>query len=329
VDDSIAALVTQGDVPDVNLPPAAPPPMAPMAPDQSFLPETPTPTTDGTPTPESDGQTDAPQLAEDASGQLGVTALAPDVTENTTVDEGKDKNKDKHDKSGKDGKTSESQQKAYSTQAMGWSSQPIDFSQPDVLFQTTDDGSYDPAGTTEDTSGAEGTTGQSPTGEAIDPTTGYEIDPTTGYPIDPETGLPFDPATGNLIDPATGLPIDPETGLLIDPATGYLLDLTNHRIIDPVTGFEVHPITGLLIDPVTGAQLDPVTHAVVIPAGFGSDQPEYQPGSDAMRGEIESVVDNTYDNATIKLEPPTDGPSQPVDPINIAPTESGDSVEIS
>jgi hypothetical protein len=325
-DESIAALVTQGDVPDVNLPPAAPPPMAPMAPDQSFLPETPTPTTDGTPTPEADGQTDVPQLAEDTSGQLGVTALAPDVTDSTTVDEGKDKNKDKRDKSGKDGNSSESQQKAFTAQAMGWSSQPIDFSQPNVLYQTTDDGAYDSTGTTDDTAG---TTGQSPTGEAIDPTTGYEIDPTTGYPIDPETGLPFDPATGNLIDPATGLAIDPVTGLLIDPATGYLLDLANHRIIDPKTGFEVHPITGLLIDPVTGAQLDPVTHAVVIPAGFGSDQPDYQPGSDMMRGEIESVVDNTYDSATIKLEPPTDGPSQPVDPINIAPTESGDAVEIS
>jgi hypothetical protein len=326
-DESIAALVTQGDVPDINLPPAAPPPMAPQAPDQSFLPETPTPTTDGTPTPESDGQTDAPQLAEDTSGQLGVTALAPDVTDNATVDDGK--NKDKRDKSGKDGKTSESQQKAYTTEAMGWSSQPIDFSQPEVLYQTTDDGTYDSSGTTEDTAGADGTTAQSPTGEAIDPTTGYEIDPTTGYPIDPETGLPFDPDTGNLIDPATGLPIDRETGLLIDPATGYLLDLANHRIIDPKTGFEVHPITGLLIDPVTGAQLDPITHAVVIPAGFGDDQPDYQPGSDMMRGEIESVVDNTYDNATIKVEPPTDGPSQPVDPINIAPTESGDAVEIS
>jgi hypothetical protein len=299
-----------------------------MAPDQSFLPETPTPTTDGTPTPESDGQTDAPQLAEDTSGQLGVTALAPDVTDNATIDEGKDKNKDKRDKSGKDGKTSESQQKAFTTEAMGWSAQAINLSQAQAQYQTTD-GTDDASGTTEDTSGVEGTSDQTSTGEAVDPATGYEIDPTTGYPIDPATGLPFDPATGNLIDPATGLAIDPETGLLIDPATGYLLDLVNHRIIDPKTGFEVHPITGLLIDPVTGAQLDPVTHAVVIPAGFGSDQPDYQPGSDAMRGEIETVVDNTYDNATIKLEPPTDGPSQPVDPINIAPTESGDSIEIS
>src|SRR4029453_2039937 len=120
-----------------------------------------------------------------------------------------------------------------------------------------------------------------------------------------------------------GRPLERETGFLNTPAPGYLLDLANHRIIDPKTGFEVHPITGLLIDPVTGAQLDPVTHAVVIPAGFGSDQPEYHPGRDMMRGEIESVVENPYDSATIKLEPPTDGPSQPVDPINIAPTESG------
>jgi hypothetical protein len=86
-------------------------------------------------------------------------------------------------------------------------------------------------------------------------------------------------------DPATGLEMDPATGLLIDPSTGYLLDLVNGRIIDPRTGYLVHPMTGLLIDPATGAQLDPVTLAIVIPAGFGSDTPEYVPGSgDSIRG---------------------------------------------
>ena len=117
--------------------------------------------------------------------------------------------------------------------------------------------------------------------------------------------------------------IDPATGLLIDPATGYLLDLVNGRIIDPRTGYLVHPMTGLLIDPATGAQLDPVTLAIVIPAGFGSDTPEYVPGSDSMRGTIEAVVDDTYDNATYKVIPPTDGPTQPVGEI-VVPTESGD-----
>ena len=111
-DESIAALVTQGDVPDVNLPPAPVQPMAPMAPDQSFLPETPTPTTDGTPTPESDGQSAAPQLAEDTSGQLGVTALAPDTTSDTTVSDDQGKRRDKRDKSGKDGGTAEQEQSA-------------------------------------------------------------------------------------------------------------------------------------------------------------------------------------------------------------------------
>ena len=85
-------------------------------------------------------------------------------------------------------------------------------------------------------------------------------------------------------------------------------------------------MTGLLIDPATGAQLDPVTLAVVIPAGFGSDTPEYVPGSDSMRDVIEGVVDDTYDNATYKVIPPTDGPVQPVGEI-VVPTESGDAIE--
>ena len=87
-------------------------------------------------------------------------------------------------------------------------------------------------------------------------------------------------------------------------------------------------MTGLLIDPATGAQLDPVTLAIVIPAGFGSDTPDYIPGSDSMRGAIEGVVDDTYDNATYKVIPPTDGPIQPVDEI-VVPTESGDALELS
>jgi hypothetical protein len=129
------------------------------------------------------------------------------------------------------------------------------------------------------------------------------------------------------IDPATGLEIDPATGLLIDPTTGYLLDLVNGLVYHPGTGFQVHPMTGLLIDPATGAQLDPVTLAVVIPAGFGTDSPNYTPGDPAMRGQIETTVDDTYDNATYKVIPPTDGPVQPVDEI-IVPTESGDAIEV-
>jgi len=146
----------------------------------------------------------------------------------------------------------------------------------------------------------------------------------------PSTEASTDAATATeptpQYDPATGLEIDPATGLLIDPTTGYLLDLVNDRIIDPRTGYLVHPMTGLLIDPATGAQLDPVTLAVVIPAGFGSDTPDYVPGSDSMRGEIEGVVDDIYDNATYKVIPPTDGPVQPVGEI-VVPTEAGDAIE--
>jgi hypothetical protein len=174
---------------------------------------------------------------------------------------------------------------------MGWSMAPVHLAQSAALLQTTDE--------TTDTM-------------------------TETAPVDAVTAT--EPAP--QYDPATGLEIDPATGLLIDPVTGYLLDLVNGRVIHPGTGYEVHPMTGLLIDPATGAQLDPVTLAVVIPAGFGSDTPEYIPGSDSMRDTIEGVVDDTYDNATYKVIPPTDGPTQPVGEI-VVPTESGDALEIS
>jgi hypothetical protein len=127
-------------------------------------------------------------------------------------------------------------------------------------------------------------------------------------------------------DPVTGLAIDPTTGLLIDPVTGYLIDPASGLIFDRRTGYQVHPMTGLLIEPITGAQLDPVTLAVVIPAGFGSETPDYNPGSGEMRGTIETLVDDTYDNATYKVGPPTDGPTQPIDEI-VVPTTAGESVE--
>jgi hypothetical protein len=47
-----------------------------------------------------------------------------------------------------------------------------------------------------------------------------------------------------------------------------------------------------------------------------------------MHDSIEGVVDDTYDNATYKVIPPTDGPTQPVGEI-VVPTESGDALEIS
>jgi hypothetical protein len=40
------------------------------------------------------------------------------------------------------------------------------------------------------------------------------------------------------------------------------------------------------------------------------------------------VVDDTYDNATYKVEPPTDGPVQPIDEIEV-PTTAGDAIEMS
>ena len=294
-DEAIAALENAGATTDIYLPPAAP---LPMPPSQAFLPITPTPVSDGTPTPEAETQADAPQLADNWSEEAGVTALAPEVPGATdaavadvaAAETDESKPKEKHNRS-KDGNSQEQEQAAYSDDAMGWSLAPVDLAQSADLPQTTDE--QDGAST-----------------EAV--------------PVQPATAT--EPAP--QYDPATGLEIDPATGLLIDPTTGYLLDLVNGRIIDPRTGYLVHPMTGLLIDPATGAQLDPVTLAIVIPAGFGSDTPEYVPGSGSMRGTIEGVVDDTYDDATYQVIPPTDGPTQPIDDI-IVPTESGDAVEIS
>jgi hypothetical protein len=295
-DEAVAALESAETTTDIYLPPAAP---LPMPPSQAFLPITPTPVSDGTPTPEPETQADAPQLAEEWSGDPGVTALAPEapqvtdaaVADVTVVETDEITSREKRDRSEKDGKSHENQQSAYGDDAMGWSLAPVDLAQS-ALLQTTD----------ETTSATTETAPAEPT-------------------VAPEPAPQY--------DPATGLEIDPATGLLIDPTTGYLLDLVNGRIIHPGTGYLVHPMTGLLIDPATGAQLDPVTLAVVIPAGFGSDTPEYLPGSDSMRGTIEGVVDDTYDDATYKVIPPTDGPTQPVDEIVVPPTESGDALEIS
>src|SRR5215218_1108834 len=135
-----------------------------------------------------------------------------------------------------------------------------------------------------------------------------------------------EPAPAPQYDPVTGLPIDPATGLLIDPVSGYLIDPVSGLFFDRRTGYQVHPMTGLLIEPTTGAQLDPVTLAVVIPAGFGSETPDYDPGSGEMRGTIETVVDDNYDNATYQVAPPTDGPVQPIDEI-VVPTTAGDAIE--
>jgi hypothetical protein len=294
-DEAISAVESAGTT-DVYLPPVAP---LPMPPSQAFLPITPTPISDGTPTPEPETQADAPQLAEDWSDDPGLAALAPEApqvtdaaaADVTVVETDEIKSREKRDRSAKDGNSHEDQQSAYSDDAMGWSMAPVDLAQSAALLQTTDE----TTGATTETAPAEPAT-------ATEPAPQY--------------------------DPATGLEIDPATGLLIDPATGYLLDLVNGRIIHPGTGYLVHPMTGLLIDPATGAQLDPVTLAIVIPAGFGSDTPEYVPGSDSMRGAIEGVVDDTYDNATYKVIPPTDGPTQPIDEI-VVPTESGSALELS
>jgi hypothetical protein len=294
-DEAITALESAGTT-DVYLPPAAP---LPMPPSQAFLPITPTPVSDGTPTPEAETQADAPQLADNWSDESDLTALAPEappatdaaVADVTAAETDESRPKEKRDRSSKDGNSHQDQQSAYSDDARGWSLAPVDLAQSAELPQTTD-----------------------------------ETDDATTETAPAESATATEPAP--QYDPATGLEIDPATGLLIDPTTGYLLDLVNGRIIDPRTGYLVHPMTGLLIDPATGAQLDPVTLAIVIPAGFGSDTPEYVPGSDSMRGAIEGVVDDTYDDATYKVIPPTDGPTQPVGEI-VVPTESGDALEIS
>ncbi|MDF3015684.1 MAG: hypothetical protein K0R44_909 [Thermomicrobiales bacterium] len=230
-----------------------------------------------------------------------MTALAPEapqdtdveVAEVTVVEPSESKSREKRDRSSNDGNSHQNEQSAYSDDAMGWSLAPIDLQQSVELPQTAETD---------------------------------ETDVATIETVPAETATATEPAP--QYDPATGLEIDPATGLLIDPTTGYLLDLVNGRIIDPRTGYLVHPMTGLLIDPATGAQLDPVTLAIVIPAGFGSDTPEYVPGSDSMRGVIEGVVGDTYDDATYQVIPPTDGPLQPVGEI-VVPTESGEAVEIS
>jgi hypothetical protein len=334
-DEAIAALESAGT--DLYLPPA---PLDPLPPQQEFLPVTPTPE-GGTPTPESsETQSDAPQLAEDTSGELGVTALAPINPNVVNIDEGRTKKKEKRDKSTKDGESREQQQTAYFEQPMAWSAAMIELPQmtgDETTYQADDlvDPIYiypeDPTTTADDApvyvEEAPVYVEEEPV--YVDETTAYP-DETTTYVEDPalttdETMIAEEP---RQIDPATGLEIDPATGLLIDPSTGYLLDLVNNRIIDPRTRYEVHPLTGLLVDPATGAQLDPVTLAIVIPAGFGSDTPAYVPGSDSMRGDIETVVDATYDDATYKVIPGTDGPTQPVGEITV-PTESGESLEIS
>lgn len=298
-DEAITALENAGQSPNsIVLPPA---PNLPMPPQQAFLPITPTPVTESTPSPESeaDGQADAPQLAEVPNDSLGVTALAPESAPSdvvisepdvTVTEDERIREKEKKDKASQDGKSHENQQSAFNDYAMGWSMAPLDLAQTAVQPQTTDEAAV--AAT------------QTATGDAA-----------------------VTPAPEQQIDPATGLEIDPTTGLLIDPATGYLIDPATGYVYHPGTGYQVHPITGLLIDPLTGAQLDPVTLDIVIPAGFGSDTPNYNPGDPAMRGQIETVVDDNYDNATYKVIPGTDGPVQPVDEI-IVPTESGEAIEV-
>lgn len=287
-DEAVEALEIAGGNANLLLPPA---PALPMPPAQEFLPITPTPVSEASPTPDPSASADAPQLADEWSGDLAVTALLPEEPE-VVATEGEEPKKKKRGKSGESGKSQDQQQAAF-IEPMAWSAQPVALLQEAVLPQTTDDAPV-PSATV--------------AGEQVDAATTTEPAP--------------------QIDPATGLQIDPATGLLIDPATGYLLDLVNNRIIHPATGYVVDPFTGLLIDPATGALLDPVTLVVVVPAGFGSDTPEYTPGDGAMRGAIEGVVDDTYDNATYKVIPGTDGPVQPVDEI-IVPTESGDALEIS
>lgn len=343
--EAIAALEGAGQAPDIHLPPA---PLDPLQPDQSFLPVTPTPVTDGTPTPEQSESTgdatgsEAPQLAEEYDGDPGITALipegaledpalaevpaqAPEDTWTETTDS-RDRN-GKKDKDRKNGGSYENPQVAYVEEPLAWTGvdAPMLQNAPAYLQQ-----------------------------EAIDP---IELQQETGYPVedqpvsdDPtvyddgtgyEDAAVYDDGTGTTdagstttsdegpqIDPATGMAIDPATGYLIDPTTGYLLDRVNGRVIDPRTSFEVHLQTGLLIDPATGALLDPNTLAVVVPAGFGSGTPAYDPGSPEMRGQIETVVDDNYNNASIRMEPATDGPVQPIGEI-IVPTETGDAVEIS
>lgn len=342
--EAIAALEgAGGNVPDISLPPA---PQNPILPDQSFLPITPTPIADGTPTPEESNpdQSSAPQLAEDTTDDDGLAAaFIPDLplTEQAAVEpvietDERDVNKGgKRDKERKNGDSYENQQSAYVDEPMTWSGDAVvgqviepvaPVAQDAVLYE-------EPAPVT-DTSTYEAPTvtlAQEAEYPAEDPALVDDsaVAPETGGDgSDTAVAEGEGEAVERQIDPATGMEIDPATGYLIDPTTGYLLDRVNGRIIDPRTSFEVHPMTGLLIDPATGALLDPNTLAVVVPPGFGSDTPEYIPGSDQMRGQIETVVDDNYNNASIRMEPPTDGPVQPIGEI-VVPTTSGEAVEIS
>ena len=341
--EAIAALEGAGQAPDINLPPA---PMNPMLPDQSFLPVTPTPVTDGTPTPEqSQGESsgdatgsEAPQLAEEYDGDSGIAALipegavddpalaeapaqAPEDTWTETTDS-RDRN-GKKDKDHKKGDSYENQQTAYVEEPMAWtgSESPLMQGVPVALQQEA----TAPVEQQQDT----GTVYPAEDQPVYDDGTAYD----DAAVSDGGTGSTGEESAATSeeapqIDSATGMEIDPATGYLIDPTTGYLLDRVNGRVIDPRTSYEVHLQTGLLIDPATGALLDPNTLAVVVPPGFGSDTPAYDPGSPEMRGQIETVVDDNYNNASIRMEPPTDGPVQPIGEI-IVPTETGDAVEIS
>lgn len=353
--EAIAALEGAGQAPDISLPPA---PMSPLQPDQSFLPVTPTPVTDGTPTPEeSQGDatgSEAPQLAEEYDGDPGIADLVPEDAlddaalaeapaqppDDTWTETTDTRNRDgKKDKDRKNGDSYESPQTAYVDQPLAWTgaetpllqSGPVDLQQEAVapveqqqetVYPAEDQPVYDDSAVADDGTGYDDTA-------VADDGSGYD-DPTvyddSAGTTDTESGTTTEDAP--QIDPATGMEIDPATGYLIDPTTGYLLDRVNGRVIDPRTSYEVHLQTGLLIDPATGALLDPNTLAVVVPPGFGSGGPAYDPNSPEMRGQIETVVDDTYNNASIKMVPATDGPVQPIGPITV-PTETGEAVEIS
>ncbi|MCA9881248.1 MAG: hypothetical protein KC442_25790, partial [Thermomicrobiales bacterium] len=280
-------------------------------------------------------------------GTLDDAALAEaqtEVPEDTWTETTDTRDRDgKKDKDRKKGGSHQNQQTAYVDEPLAWTGldNPLLQTAPAALQQEADvpaEPLPEPAAPTE----LQQETGYPVEGQPVsDDGTGYDdsavYDDGSGYD---DTAVSDDGAgaTGDenattteetpQIDPATGMEIDPATGYLIDPTTGYLLDRVHGRVIDPRTSYEVHLQTGLLIDPATGALLDPNTLAVVVPAGFGSGSPAYDPGSPEMRGQIETVVDDNYNNASIRMEPATDGPVQPIGEI-VVPTETGDAVEIS
>jgi hypothetical protein len=301
-DQAVAAMESAGSSGAVSLPPA---PLMPMPPSQAFLPITPTPADQSTPAPEDTAtQAEAPQVAEQPPAD-------------TIVEGERVKNREKRKKSKNGNDVYEWQQTAHVDQALGWSSQSLAEFQTMLEPQVTDEPVAETSETLPPDSGtSDSATDASAVSETSTDATTSDVAESSDTSEEPRE-----------IDPVTGYEIDPATGFLIDPNTGYLIDMATGRIIDPRTGYVVHPYTGLLIDPATGALLDPVTLEVVVPAGFGSDTPAYMPGDDAMRDQIEGVVDSTYDNATYKVEPATDGPVQPVGEI-VVPTESGDSIEI-